>query len=165
MVKKNIIHQNILKSITSKAKLLPDKFTVNNTETFIEKINQSIATYIFVGGSTVEANAAELLVSEIKKYTGLHIASTSKLKNTTLEVIPTGCILIENGRETAVQRVTETQPMPKNNIKNIVDPAKAGEFLGMKRHYLETGSGATEFVAPEIISLVKQELQVPLIVG
>ena len=35
----------------------------------------------------------------------------------------------------------------------------------MKCHYLETGSGATEFVAPEIISLVKQELQVPLIVG
>ena len=128
MVKKNIIHQNILKSITSKAKLLPDKFTVNNTETFIEKINQSIATYIFVGGSTVEANAAELLVSEIKKYTGLHIASTSKLKNTTLEVIPTGCILIENGRETAVQRVTETQPMQKTILKTLLILQKQANF-------------------------------------
>ncbi|MFD0990276.1 geranylgeranylglyceryl/heptaprenylglyceryl phosphate synthase [Mariniflexile jejuense] len=206
MVKKNIIYQNILKSITSKEKLLavlidPDKFTVNNTETFIEKINQSIATHIFVGGSTVKANAAELLVSEIKKYTGLHVvlfpgdvtqitneadgllflslisgrnpeyligkhvASISKLKDTTLEVIPTGYILIENGKETAVQRVTETQPMPKNNIQNIVDTAKAGELLGMKLIYLEAGSGAKEPVNPEIISLVKQELQVPLIVG
>lgn len=206
MAKNNTIYQNILKSITTKEKLLavlidPDKFSVSHTETFIEKLNQSIATHIFVGGSTVEARATDLLVSEIKKHTklpvilfpgdvtqitnkadgllflslisgrnpdyliGKHVTAISKLRNTNLEVIPTAYLLIENGKETAVQRVTETLPMPKNNVQNIVDTAKAGEMLGMKLIYLEAGSGASEPINSEIISLVKQELQIPLIVG
>ncbi|CAH8284553.1 putative glycerol-1-phosphate prenyltransferase [Mariniflexile fucanivorans] len=200
------IYKNIEASILNAEKLLavlidPDKFDIKHIVGFIEKLNQSIATHIFVGGSTVKENVTDFLVSEIKKYTelpvvlfpgdvtqitnkadgllflslisgrnpeyliGQHVASISKLKNTNLEVIPTGYILIENGKETAVQRVTETQPMPKNNIQNIIDTAKAGEFLGMKLIYLEAGSGAKYAVTTEIISLVKQELQIPLIVG
>ncbi|WP_372757582.1 geranylgeranylglyceryl/heptaprenylglyceryl phosphate synthase [Mariniflexile sp.] len=202
----NAIYQNILKSIAENKKLLavlidPDKFAIEDVSWFIEKLNQSIATHVFVGGSIVEVNATERVVSEIKKYTklpvilfpgdvtqitdyadgllflslisgrnpeyliGKHVASVSKLRNSSLEVIPTGYMLIENGKETAVQRVTETKPMPKNNIQNIVDTAKAAEFLGMKLIYLEAGSGAAHAVTSEIISSVKQELQIPLIVG
>lgn len=206
MAKQNSIYQNILKSVAANEKLLavlidPDKFDLKKTEGFIVKLNQSVATHIFVGGSTVEAHVTEVLVYEIKKYTklpvilfpgdvtqitnhadallflslisgrnpeyliGKHVASVSTLRTTTLEVISTGYILIENGKETAVQRVTETLPMPKNDVQNIVDTAKAGEFLGMKLVYLEAGSGAKEPITPEIISLVKQELEIPIIVG
>lgn len=200
------IYKNIQLSISKGEKLLavlidPDKFALEKTKDFIEKVNQSVATHIFVGGSTVKETITETLIIEIKKYTklplvlfpgdvtqitneanallflslisgrnpeyliGKHVASISKLKHTALEIISTGYILIENGKETAVQRVTETLPMPKNNIQNIVDTAKAGELLGMKLIYLEAGSGAKEPVSEEIISLVKQELQIPLIVG
>ena len=38
---------------------------------------------------------------------GKHVKSISKLKETNLEVIPTGYILIESGKETAVEKVTE----------------------------------------------------------
>ncbi|MFG6686908.1 geranylgeranylglyceryl/heptaprenylglyceryl phosphate synthase [Mariniflexile sp. HNIBRBA6329] len=96
---------------------------------------------------------------------GKHVESVSKLRDMDLEVISTGYMLIENGKETAVQRVTGTHPMSRNSIQNIVDTARAGELLGMKMIYLEAGSGATHPVTSEIITLVKQELQIPLIVG
>jgi len=51
------------------------------------------------------------------------------------------------------------------NIQNIVDTAKAGELLGMKLIYLEAGSGALHPITKDIISSVKQELNIPLIVG
>jgi putative glycerol-1-phosphate prenyltransferase len=46
-----------------------------------------------------------------------------------------------------------------------VDTAKAGELLGMKLIYLEAGSGALQPVPLEIISFVKKEINIPLIVG
>lgn len=82
-----------------------------------------------------------------------------------MEVIPTGYILINSEVKTAVSRVTGTSAMSRNNIQLIVDTAKAGELLGMKLMYLEAGSGAKMPLNPEIITKVKQELKIPLIVG
>jgi putative glycerol-1-phosphate prenyltransferase len=82
-----------------------------------------------------------------------------------LEVIPTGYILIENGIETAVERISKTKPMPRKNTELIGHTAKAGEYLGMKLMYLEAGSGATHPIDSEIISAVKSQIKIPLIVG
>ena len=96
---------------------------------------------------------------------GKHVEAVTKLKNSVLEVIPTGYILIENGKQTSVERVSHTKPMSRDNVQQIVDTAKAGELLGMKLIYLEAGSGALHPVPEEIIKSVKQELKIPLIVG
>lgn len=96
---------------------------------------------------------------------GKQVASISKLRVTKLEVIPTGYILIENGKETAVQRVTKTKPLERKNIQEIVDTALAGELLGMKLIYLEAGSGATVPITSKIIRKVKEEINIPLIIG
>jgi len=96
---------------------------------------------------------------------GKHVEAVSKLKDTSLEVIPTGYLLIENGKETSVKRVSKTKPIERSQIQKIIDTAKAGEFLGMKLIYLEAGSGATHPIEPEIISKVKEELDIPLIIG
>ncbi len=93
------------------------------------------------------------------------VQAVSKLRQTNLEIIPTGYLLIESGKETAVQRVTGTKPMSRTNIDNVVNTAKAGELLGMKLIYLEAGSGAKYPVPANVIHSVKQELQIPLIVG
>jgi len=87
------------------------------------------------------------------------------LKNTTLEIIPTGYILLDGGNESAVARVTNTQPMSQDNIEAIVHTALAGQFMGAKLIYLEAGSGALFPVKPEVIAAVKKELGIPLIVG
>ncbi|OBX23620.1 putative glycerol-1-phosphate prenyltransferase [Gelidibacter algens] len=96
---------------------------------------------------------------------GKQVEAVSILRAMDLEIIPTGYVLIENGKETAVERVTQTQPLSRNNIQHIVDTAKASELLGMSCIYLEAGSGAIEPISSTIIKAVKKELQIPLIVG
>jgi len=200
------IYQYILKSFKANKKLFavlidPDKIALNTVSSFIKMVNDSIATHIFVGGSTVNEHETAHLVAEIKKTTSLpiilfpgditqiaenadallflslisgrnpdyligkQVSAVRKLKGTTLEIIPTGYILIENGKQTSVEKVTGTKPISRNNVEHIVNTAKAGEFLGMKLIYLEAGSGASEPITLNIISAVKQELTIPLIVG
>ncbi len=93
------------------------------------------------------------------------VKAVSKLKNSTIEVIATGYILIDGGNISSVARVSKTQPMSQKNIQAIVDTAKAGELLGKKLIYLEAGSGAKFPVDQKIISAVKNEINIPLIVG
>ncbi|KXN98133.1 geranylgeranylglyceryl phosphate synthase [Aequorivita aquimaris] len=96
---------------------------------------------------------------------GQQIKSISKLKNSSLEIISTGYILIDGGNYSAVSKVTNTEPLPQENIENIVHTALAGQFMGAKIIYLEAGSGAKFPVKPEIISEVKKAINIPLIVG
>jgi len=200
------IYNNILHSISKDERLLavlidPDKMKLKGLSDFMMKLNNSKATHVFVGGSTVEDKITEVLVIEIKKHTKLpvilfpgdvtqitneadallflsllsgrnpdylidkHVKAISKLRGSKLEVIPTGYLLIENGKETSVQRVTQTKPIAKNDIQLVVDTATAGELLGMKLIYLEAGSGALHPVSENIIKAVKQEIKIPLIVG
>ena len=179
----------------------PDKVSLQTIPYFINKVNSSIATHIFVGGSSVPEKATEILVKKIKSHTklpvvlfpgdvsqistqvdallflslisgdnpeyliGQQIRAVSKLRNSNLEIIPTGYVLIENGKQTSVEKETQTKPIPRENIQRIVDVAKAGELLGMKFIYLEAGSGALHPIPAEIINFVKRDLNVPLIVG
>ena len=87
------------------------------------------------------------------------------LEKTNLEIISTGYILIESGAETAVERVSKTKPLSKNNIDYIAQTAKAGELIGNKLIYLEAGSGAQNAVNSEIIKTVSNRISVPLFVG
>lgn len=93
------------------------------------------------------------------------VKSVSVLEKTTLEIIPTAYLLIESGTETAVQQVSSTTPISRNNIELAYQTAKAGEYLGMKLIYLEAGSGAKNAVPLEMIQKVKQNTTIPLIVG
>ncbi|WP_066222026.1 geranylgeranylglyceryl/heptaprenylglyceryl phosphate synthase [Formosa haliotis] len=202
---KNVLN-NILHNIFSNKRQLailidPEKIKLSDVKGFVEKINESVANYIFVGGSTVPVNLTEPLVIEIKSYTdlpvilfpgdiaqitneangllflsllsgrnpeyliGKHVEAIPRLKETSLEIIPTGYLLIENGINTSVQKVTETEPMPSKHVENIVNTALAGELLGMKMMYLEAGSGAKNPVPTEIIKAVSNDLSIPLIVG
>lgn len=87
------------------------------------------------------------------------------LKKSNLEIISTGYILVEGGNETAVARVSQTNPLDRTNPKITVDTALAGEMLGNKLIYLEAGSGARFPVPLTTISLVAKNIEVPLIVG
>ncbi|WP_046756365.1 geranylgeranylglyceryl/heptaprenylglyceryl phosphate synthase [Kordia jejudonensis] len=93
------------------------------------------------------------------------ILSVSKLMDTSLEIIPTGYILIDGDVETAVQRVSQTKPISQQEKTVILHTALAGQFSGKQLIYLEAGSGAKKMVKPEIIKKVAMKLQIPLIVG
>jgi phosphoglycerol geranylgeranyltransferase len=75
-----------------------------------------------------------------------HVQAAPILKSTNLEIISTGYILIESGTETAVARVSKTQPLQTENLDLVLATAQAGEMLGNKLMYLEAGSGAKKAV-------------------
>lgn len=87
------------------------------------------------------------------------------LQQTQLEIISTGYILIESGTETAVERVSKTTPLDRNNLELALATAQAGEMLGNKLIYLEAGSGAKQAVPLEMIQLVSKNIKIPLLVG
>ncbi len=93
------------------------------------------------------------------------VKSVDRLKNSTLEIIPTGYILIDGGNESAIQRISNTKPMLQHDVEAIVNTALAGQFSGKQLIYLEAGSGAINHVSLEIIREVKRALSIPLIVG
>ena len=87
------------------------------------------------------------------------------LKRTNLEVISTGYILIESGNETAVARVSKTKPLSRENLNLVLATALAGEMLGNRLIYLEAGSGAQKPVPLEMIEMISQNVEIPVIVG
>lgn len=93
------------------------------------------------------------------------VNAVSFLSKSNLEIIPTGYILIESGTQTAVERVSKTKPMDRNNIDFVVQTALAGEYLGNKLIYLEAGSGAKQAVSEQMIKKVAAAISIPLIVG
>ncbi|WP_291127920.1 geranylgeranylglyceryl/heptaprenylglyceryl phosphate synthase [Flavobacterium sp. UBA7682] len=179
----------------------PDKVTVEDISVLTEKINQSPATHIFIGGSSFDGNHLCELVALLKQKTTLpilifpgnptqisaeadgilflqllsgrnsdyliehQINAVPILEKTNLEIISTGYILIESGSETAVQRVSKTKPLDRNNYDYAAQTAKAGELIGNKLIYLEAGSGAQKSVPLKMISMVAKRISVPLIVG
>jgi putative glycerol-1-phosphate prenyltransferase len=82
-----------------------------------------------------------------------------------LEVISCGYMLIESGKSTAVQYMSNTVPIPSDKMDIAICTAMAGEMLGLKLIYLEAGSGAQQSVPLQMIEQVKQNIQIPLIVG
>ena len=200
------IYQDILLAKQHGKQLLavlidPEKTSIEQLPTLVKLIHQSIATHIFVGGSTDQHNTIEPVIVALKKATMLpiiifpgsanqvskeadgilflslisgrnpeylieqQVQSAIQIKESSLEVLPTGYILVDGGKESAVERVSSSKPICQTNSELILRTALAGEFSGKKIIYLEAGSGAKTPVKSTIISLVKENLTIPLIIG
>ena len=199
------IQTNFLKDLSRNQNLLgilvdPDKLPIEDVALLLQNLPEN-TTHLLVGGSTVEKNKTQLLVSVIKRRTALpvlifpgdysqiapqadallflsllsgrnpeyligqQIKAVKYLQKTKLEVIPTGYLLIDGGKTTAVERVSQTKPMPQENCNAIVETALAAEYLGKTLIYLEAGSGAKNCVHPTIIKAVAEAVNIPVIVG
>lgn len=144
------------------------------TQTFVQALKKhgNLPIVIFPGDCeqiSGEANALlflSLLSGENPEFLiGQQVRAVKKLRNSSLEIIPTGYILIDGGTSTSVAQVSATKPMDPGQIEKIVDVALAGKYLGKRLLYLEAGSGAKNPVPIEVISRVKEATQLPLIVG
>ena len=106
----------------------------------IEEIKKftKLPIVLFPGDITQISNKADALLflslisgRNPEYLIGKHVDSVSKLKRTNLEVIPTGYILVENGKQTSVERVTHTKLISRDNIVCIVNTVNARGLLGM----------------------------------
>lgn len=96
---------------------------------------------------------------------GAHVRAAMQIKNSNVEVIPTGYILIDGGKTTAVEYISNTMPMPNDKPELVCSTALAGSQLGLKAIYLEAGSGAKIPVSEQIIQAVRKTIDIPIIVG
>ena len=94
-----------------------------------------------------------------------HIDAAQTIKKSGVECISTGYILIDGGKHTAVERISNTSPYSTDNIQLITNTALACELLGHKIIYLEAGSGANHPVPQNIIKATRETISIPLIVG
>lgn len=108
--------------------------------------------------SLISGRNAEFLI-------GNHVIAAPFLKNSKLEIISTGYMIVEGDSTTSVQYMSNTNPIPKNKPEIAVATAMAGEMLGLKTIYLEAGSGANSHISLEMIREVKSNINIPLIVG
>ena len=96
---------------------------------------------------------------------GHHVEAAHLLKKMNLEIIPTGYLLIDGGKNSSVQYVSQTTPIPADQETIAVKTAIAGELLGMQVIFLDAGSGALNPVPSKMIREVRKNLDLPLIVG
>lgn len=94
---------------------------------------------------------------------GAQVLGAPLIKKARLEPIPLGYIIVGDGGAAGI--VGKAVPIPYNKPELAIAHALAGQYLGMHFIYLEAGSGAKHPVPPEMIRLVKDNLDVPLIVG
>lgn len=96
---------------------------------------------------------------------GMQVLSAPILKDSGMEILPTGYILVDTGRCTSVEYISNTKPVPYDKPSLAMATALAGEMLGLRLIYMDAGSGAEKPISQQMIREVRQELNVPLIVG
>lgn len=121
-----------------------------------EQISSHADAVLFL--SLISGRNPEYLINQ-------QVKAVPYLQKSELEVIPTGYILIDGGKETAVQRVSDTVPIAAEHIEKITHTAVAGMYMGNKLIYLEAGSGALNPVNSDVIQAVRNSVDVPIIVG
>ena len=94
---------------------------------------------------------------------GAQILAAPLVKKYGLEPISMGYIIVGEGGTAGI--VGKAIPVPYNKPDLTAAHALAGQYLGMHFIYLEGGSGAKNPVPPEMIQMVKNVTDIPLIVG
>ena len=108
--------------------------------------------------SLISGRNPELLI-------GQHVISAPIVKNSGLEIMSTGYIVIDGGAPTTVSYISGAAPLPSDKNDIAMCTAMAGEMLGMKLIYMDSGSGAKRAVTESMIQTVSQSIAVPLIIG
>lgn len=148
--------------------------TNNIMAEMIESIHSqtNIPVIIFPGNSLhIEPSADGILLLSLISgrnpdyLIGQHVIAAPILKQSGLEILSTGYILVDSGRQTTVSYISNTTPIPHDKPDIAACTAIAGELLGLKLIYLDGGSGAMYPVSPKMIRRVSENIDAPLIVG
>lgn len=96
---------------------------------------------------------------------GQHVIAAPFIRESGIEILPTGYILVNGGTQTSVAYMSNSQPIPNNKPDLALATAMAGEMLGLRLIFMDAGSGAPDPVPVPMIRSVSTGVKVPLIVG
>lgn len=148
--------------------------TTTNYHGFLEHLRSrfSLPLVLFPGsGMQISSKADALLLLSLisgrnpEYLIGQHVAYAAAVRDSGLELIPTGYLLIDGGKATTAHYITQTLPIPGDKPDIAAMTALAGAQLGLKVIYLDSGSGALMPVTPAMVAAVRQAVDLPIIVG
>ncbi len=96
---------------------------------------------------------------------GEQVRAAPVIKALEVEPISVGYMLIESGRVTSAEFMSNTTPIPRDKYDIAKATALAAEYLGMDLVYLEAGSGAVQAVPDEMVAATSAYVSLPVIVG
>ncbi len=108
--------------------------------------------------SLISGRNPELLI-------GQHVISAPFVKQSGLEIISTGYMVIDGGAPTTVSYISNATPIPADKNEIAICTALAAEMLGMKLIYMDAGSGARKAIHEDMIAAVRAQIEIPLVVG
>ena len=108
--------------------------------------------------SLISGRNPELLI-------GQHVISAPFVKQSGLEIMSTGYMVIDGGAPTTVSYISNASPIPSDKNEIALCTALAGEMLGMKLIFMDAGSGAKNPIRESMIAAVAEQISVPLIIG
>ena len=146
----------------------------SNFDDFVKQIKQSVSipVILFPGNAQQISKYADavLFISIISgrnpdALIGQQVLGAPIINMLNLETISTAYMLIESGKTTSAEYISNTRPIPREKNDIAVAHALAAEYLGMKLIYLEAGSGALQPVPDDMIATVAKYISLPIIVG
>jgi len=120
------------------------------------QVNNKADAILFL--SLISGRNAEMLI-------GKQVITAPILKQSSLEVLPTGYMLIDSGKPTTVSYMSNTTPIPAKKDAVAACTAMAGEMLGLKLIFMDGGSGAKNPISEKMIAEVSKSIDIPLIIG
>ncbi len=136
------------------------------------KANTNIPVVLFPGSPNQVSKYADALLylslisgRNPELLIGQHVISAPVVKQSGLEIMPTGYMVIDGGAPTTVSYISNATPIPADKNEIAMCTAMAGEMLGMKLIYMDAGSGAKRPIPESMIEKVAKHIEVPLIIG
>ena len=120
------------------------------------QVNEKADAILFL--SLISGRNAEMLI-------GKQVITAPILKQSSLEVLPTGYMLIDSGKPTTVSYMSNTTPIPADKDAVAACTAMAGEMLGLQLIFMDGGSGAKKPISEQMIATVSNSVDTPLIIG
>ncbi len=120
------------------------------------QVNNKADAILFL--SLISGRNAEMLI-------GKQVITAPILKQSSLEILPTGYMLIDSGKPTTVSYMSNTTPIPADKDAVAACTAMAGEMLGLQLIFMDGGSGAKQPISEQMITAVSKSVDAPLIIG
>jgi putative glycerol-1-phosphate prenyltransferase len=176
-VNKTVLGELVELSVTAKVDYLlvgGSLVISNHLDACVQQIKQScdIPVILFPGSpSQISKYADALLYLSLisgrnpELLIGQHVVSAPFVKQSGLEIISTGYIVVDGGAPTTVSYISNATPVPADKNEIAMCTAMAGEMLGMKLTYMDAGSGAKRPISESMIEAVAKSIETPLIIG
>ena len=146
----------------------------NHLDSFVLSVKNAagIPVILFPGDATQISPAADaiLFLSLVSgrnpmNLIGEQVKGAPLIKDYGIEPIATAYMLVESGAVTSVEFMSNTRPLPRSKPMIAAAHALAAQYMGMSLIYLEAGSGALHTVPNEMVRMVRDYVDIPVIVG